>query len=70
MITHLIIKSVYQYAIDYKKKTYFMSQQFSVALINEFVETDNSELQENIYFQSNASKFEILLSTNFLLTQL
>ena len=69
MITHLIIKSVYQDAIDLKK-TYLTSQQFSIALINEFVETDNSELKENIYFQSNASKFGILLTTNFLLAQL
>ena len=44
--------------------THFMSQQFSIAPIIEFVETDNREIKENISFQSNASKFRMLLSTN------
>ena len=44
--------------------TYFMSQQFSIALIIEFLEIDNREVKENIYFRSNASKFGMLLSTN------
>ena len=43
--------------------TYFMSQQFSIALIIEFVETDNRKVKENIFFpRSNASKFGMLLS--------
>ena len=32
--------------------TYFMTQQFSIALIIKFVETDNREVKENISFQS------------------
>ena len=50
--------------------TYFMSKQFSIALIIEFVEIDNREMKENISFQSNASKFGMLLSTNILLALL
>ena len=50
--------------------TYFMSQQFSIALIIEFVETLNREVKENTSFLSNASKFGMLLSTNILLAQL
>ena len=50
--------------------TYFMSQQFSIALIIEFVETENREVKENISFRSNASKFGMLLSTNILLALL
>ena len=46
--------------------TYFMSQQFSIALIIEFVETDNQEVKENNSFRSNASKLGMLLSTNIL----
>ena len=48
----------------------FMSQQFSIALIIEFVETLNREVKENTSFLSNASKFGILLSTNILLALL
>ena len=47
-----------------------MSQQFSIALIIEFVEIDNREVKENNYFRSNASKFGMLLSTNILLALL
>ena len=47
-----------------------MSQQFSIALIIEFVETLNREVKENTSFLSNASKFGILLSTNILLALL
>ena len=47
--------------------TYFMSQQFSIALIIEFVETFNREVKENTSFLSNASKFGILLFPNILL---
>ena len=50
--------------------TYFMSQQFLIALIIEFVEIDNREVKENIYFRSNGSKFGMLLSTNILLALL
>ena len=50
--------------------TYFMSQQFSIALIIEFVETDNREVKENNSFRSNASKLGMLLSTNILLALL
>ena len=50
--------------------TYFMSQQFSIALIIEFVEIDNREVKENISFQSNASNFGMLLFTNILLALL
>ena len=50
--------------------TYFMSQQFSIALIIEFMETFNREVKENTSFLSNASKFGILLSTNILLALL
>ena len=50
--------------------TYFMSKQISIALIIEFVEIDNREMKENISFQSNASKFGMLLSTNILLALL
>ena len=46
--------------------TYFMSQQFSIALIIEFVEADNREVKENISFRNSASKFGMLLSTNIL----
>ena len=49
--------------------TYFMSQQFSIALIIEFVETFIREVKVNI-FLSNASKFGILLSTNIILALL
>ena len=34
---------------------YFMGQQFSIALIIEFVETVNREVSENTYFRSNVS---------------
>ena len=47
-----------------------MSQQFSIALIIEFVETDNREAKENISFRSNVSKFGMLSSTNILLALL
>ena len=50
--------------------TYFMSQQFSIVLIIEFVEIDNRGVRENNYFRSNASKFGMLLSTNMLLALL
>ena len=50
--------------------TYFMSQQFSIALIIEFAEIDIREVKENISFRSNASKFGMLLSTNRLLALL
>ena len=50
--------------------TYFMSQQFSIALIIQFVETDNREVKENISFRNSASKFGMLLSTNILLALL
>ena len=50
--------------------TYFMSQQFSIALIIKFMETLNREVKENTSFLSNASKFGILLSTNILLALL
>ena len=50
--------------------TYFMSQQISIALIIEFVETLNRKVKENTSFLSNASKFGILLSTNILLALL
>ena len=40
----------------------FMSQEFSIALIIEFVEIDNREVKENISFRSNASKIGMLLS--------
>ena len=50
--------------------TYFMRQQFSIALIMEFVETLNREVTENTSFLSNALKFGILLSTNILLALL
>ena len=43
--------------------TYFMSLQFLIALIIEFVEIDNREVKENISFRSNASMFGMLLST-------
>ena len=43
-----------------------MSQQFSIALIIEFVETDIREVKENNSFRSNASKLGILLPTNIL----
>ena len=46
--------------------TYLMSQQFSIALIIEFVEIDDREVKENISFRNNGSKFGILLSTNIL----
>ena len=48
--------------------TYFMSQQFSIALIIEFVETNNREVKENNSFRSNASKLGMLLSTNIQLS--
>ena len=35
--------------------TYFMSQQFSIALIIEFVETFNREVKEDTSFLSNAT---------------
>ena len=35
--------------------TYFMSQQFSIALIIELLETFNREVKENTSFLSNAS---------------
>ena len=46
-----------------------MSQQFSLALIIKFVETLNREVKKTLAnsFLSNASKFEIILSTNILL---
>ena len=47
-----------------------MSQQFSIALIIEFVETDNREVKENNSFRSDASKLGMLLSTNILLALL
>ena len=47
-----------------------MSQQFSIAVIIEFVETLNREVKDNTFFLCNASKFEILLSTNILLALL
>ena len=47
--------------------TYFMSQQFSIVLIIEFVET---EVTENISSQCNASKFGMLLCTHILLALL
>ena len=50
--------------------TYFMSQQFSIVLLIEFVERFNREVKENTSFPSNASKFGILLSTNILLALL
>ena len=50
--------------------TYFMSQQFSIALLIEFMETPNREVKGNTSFPSNASKFGILLSTNILLALL
>ena len=50
--------------------TYFMSKQFSISLIIEFVETLNREVKENTSFLSNASKFGILLSTNIFLALL
>ena len=50
--------------------TYFMSQQFSIALIFEFVEIDNREVKGNISFRSNASKFRMLLSANISLALL
>ena len=40
--------------------TYLISQQFSIALIIELIETFNREVKENTYFISNASKFGIL----------
>ena len=43
-----------------------MSQQFSIAVIIEFVEILNREVKENTSFLSNASKVRILLSTNIL----
>ena len=43
------LKSVYQYAMASKYHTLF-SQQFAIALIIEFVETDNREGKENISF--------------------
>ena len=46
--------------------THFMSQQFSISLIIEFVEIDNREVKENISFRINDSKFGMLLSTNIL----
>ena len=50
--------------------TYFMNQQFSIALLIESVKTFNREVKENTSFLSNASKFGILLSTNILLALL
>ena len=50
--------------------TYFMSPQFSIALIIEFVETFSREVKENTTFLSNASKFGMLLSTNILVALL
>ena len=50
--------------------TYFISQQFLIALIIEFGEIDNREVKENISFQSNVSKFGMLISTNILLALL
>ena len=50
--------------------TYFMSQQFSIALIIEFAEIDNRKVKRNISFRSMASKFGMLLSTNSLLALL
>ena len=50
--------------------TYFMSPQFSIALIIKYIETFNREVKENTSFVSNASKFGILLSTNILLALL
>ena len=47
-----------------------MSEQFSIALIIEFVEISNREVKENISFQSNTSKFGRFLSTNILLALL
>ena len=50
--------------------TYFMSQQFSIALIIKFVETFIREVKEDTSFLSNVSKLGILLSTNILLALL
>ena len=50
--------------------TYFMSQQFSIAIIIEFVETVNREVKESTSFLSNASMFGVLLSTDIFLALL
>ena len=50
--------------------TDFISQQFSIAVIIEFVETFNREVKDNTFFLSKASKFRILLFTNILLALL